>query len=115
MAAAHAVSPRYLHGLFEQQGLTVAGWIRRSRLERCRHDLADPRQRRRTVQAIAARWGFTSDAHFSRLFRAAYGVTPGEYRRQATVLCRVDQLHFPDIGASLNLDAPISGKWRGES
>ncbi|MEK8169401.1 hypothetical protein NKH77_05140 [Streptomyces sp. M19] len=42
VAAAHQISPRYLHKLFEGQGSTVAAWIRERRLERCRRDLADP-------------------------------------------------------------------------
>jgi AraC-like DNA-binding protein len=35
------------------------------------------------VSAIAARWGLTSAASFSRAFRVAYGVSPVEYRRSA--------------------------------
>jgi AraC-like DNA-binding protein len=64
----------------------VAGWIRARRLERCRHDLADPGMAARPVAAIAARWGFTSAADFSRVFRAAHGVPPAEYRRFARVV-----------------------------
>lgn len=80
IAAAHAISTRYLHKLFQQQGLTVAAWIRQHRLERCRHDLTDPHQRDRPIHAIAHRWGFTSNAHFTRLFHTTYGTTPSEYR-----------------------------------
>jgi AraC-like DNA-binding protein len=47
---------------------------------RCRRDLLDPALRDRPVSAIAARWGITDPAHFSRLFRATYGVPPSEYR-----------------------------------
>ena len=32
--------------------------------------------------SIAARWGFTNAAHFTRVFKAAYGSSPGEFRRQ---------------------------------
>jgi AraC-like DNA-binding protein len=32
---------------------------------------------------IAARWGFRSAAHFTRAFRARYGLTPAEHRRAA--------------------------------
>ncbi|WP_331754095.1 helix-turn-helix domain-containing protein [Streptomyces sp. NBC_00826] len=81
IAAAHRISTRQLYKIFQDQGLTVADWIRRCRLERCRHDLADPQLHPRPVHAIAARWGFTSAANFSRTFRAAYGLPPGEYRK----------------------------------
>jgi AraC-like DNA-binding protein len=80
IAAAHHISVRYLYKLFELEGDSVAGWIRRRRLERCRRDLLDPALRARPVSAIGARWGITSPAHFTRLFRAAYGVPPSEYR-----------------------------------
>jgi AraC-like DNA-binding protein len=80
IAAAHYISPRYLYKLFETEQATVADWIRRRRLERCRGDLLDPAQRHTPVSAIANRWGFASAAHFSRAFRAAYGLPPSEYR-----------------------------------
>jgi AraC-like DNA-binding protein len=80
IAAANAVSVRYLHKLFETEHTTVAHWVRRRRLERCCRDLLDPALSDRPVGAIAARWGLTDPAHFSRLFRAAYGVPPGHYR-----------------------------------
>ncbi|MYS81635.1 helix-turn-helix domain-containing protein [Embleya scabrispora] len=80
IAAAHQISTRYLYKLFQDQGLAVADWIRRSRLERCRRDLADPALRSRPVLAIAAQWGFKDGANFSRVFRSAYGMPPGEYR-----------------------------------
>lgn len=80
VAAAHHVSLRSLQKLFEEQGTSVAAWIRQRRLERCRRDLLDPRSRADPVQAIARRWGFTDPAHFSRAFRAAYGAPPGDYR-----------------------------------
>ncbi|MDN3352775.1 helix-turn-helix domain-containing protein [Actinomadura sp. DC4] len=80
IAAAHQISVSYLYKLFEQQGLTVAGWIRQRRLGRCRRDLADPQLSQVPIHAIATRWGFTNNAHFSRLFRAAYGMCPKDYR-----------------------------------
>ena len=70
IAAAHHISVRRLHKLFEDQPLTVAALIRRRRLEQCRADLA---RGDRTVEAVAARWGFADPAHFSRLFKATYG------------------------------------------
>ncbi|HEY1322858.1 MAG TPA: helix-turn-helix domain-containing protein [Streptosporangiaceae bacterium] len=81
IAAAHHVSLRNLYRLFEAEDTTVAGWIRRRRLERCRRDLADPALRAVPVSAVAARWGLPDSAHFSRLFRRTYGVPPAEYRR----------------------------------
>ncbi|MGY0064980.1 helix-turn-helix domain-containing protein [Streptomyces sp. LZ34] len=45
--------------------------------------LADPRQLSRSIQTIAARWAFSDPAHFSRVFRAAHGMTPRDYRHYA--------------------------------
>ena len=83
VAAAHHMSLRSLHQLFHDEGLTVAGYIRQRRLERCRRDLADPALASRPVAAIASAWGFTNAADFSRAFRAAHGMPPAEYRRSA--------------------------------
>ena len=82
LAAAVHVSTRYLYKLFADEGATVSGWIRERRLERCRRDLADPTLRGETVTSIGARSGLTNAAHLSRLFRAAYGVSPSEYRAE---------------------------------
>lgn len=85
VAAAHHISVRGLHRLFRQHGRTVGAWIRQQRLDRCRSDLAEPTLRLTPVHELAARWGFTDPASFSRTFRAAYGVPPGEYRHQVFV------------------------------
>ncbi|SBT47311.1 Helix-turn-helix domain-containing protein [Micromonospora narathiwatensis] len=81
IAAAHGISVRALYRLYENEGLSLAGWIRHRRLEHCRHDLADPRQAHRTIQSVAFRRGFSDAAHFSRLFRSAYGMSPKDYRK----------------------------------
>jgi AraC-like DNA-binding protein len=91
VAAAHQVSARHLHRLFKEQGpgageaegVTVAEWIRRQRLSRCRRDLTDPRHRSRTLHSIAVRYGFGDPAHFSRVFRAVYGMSPSECRERS--------------------------------
>jgi AraC-like DNA-binding protein len=83
IAAAHHISLRYLHKLFQEQGTTVAGWIRARRLEGCRRDLADPALAARPVAAIAAHWGYSSASHFGQVFRAAHGMPPQEYRQWA--------------------------------
>jgi AraC-like DNA-binding protein len=80
IARAHFVSRSYLDRLFEDEPSSVWGSIREGRLERCRRDLADPRLAGRTILDIATRWGFTSAAHFSRAFRARYGMSPRDAR-----------------------------------
>jgi AraC-like DNA-binding protein len=84
VAEAHGLSIRQLHRVFQSDGESPSAWIRRQRLERCRRDLADPALASRPVVAIGARWGFPDPATFNRAFRRAFGLPPGEYRRQFT-------------------------------
>ncbi|MDN6605774.1 helix-turn-helix domain-containing protein [Brevibacterium sp.] len=83
IAAAHFMSVRALHQIFEGSGETVSGEIRRRRVAGCRQDLADPRQAQVPVAAIGARWGLGDPAHFSRLFRGVVGSPPAQFRRSA--------------------------------
>ncbi|MFI2203349.1 helix-turn-helix domain-containing protein [Streptomyces sp. NPDC020192] len=80
IAAAHSMSVRSLHKLFEGEGTTVSRLIQRRRLEECARDLARGDSGERTISGVARRWGFSSPAHFSRLFRTAYGMSPSRWR-----------------------------------
>ncbi|MFD7915836.1 helix-turn-helix domain-containing protein [Streptomyces sp. NPDC059752] len=80
IAAAHHISVRYLHKLFQPEGTTVGRWIRQERLARCRRDLSRRTGSAPAVTAVAQRWGFTNPSHFSRAFRAAYGMSPREWQ-----------------------------------
>lgn len=79
IAAAHALSLRALHLLFERHGDTVSGYVRRRRLLRARADLArlGPTT---TVAEIAHRWGFADQTGFARAFRRQYGCAPNDVR-----------------------------------
>ncbi|MCX5012963.1 helix-turn-helix domain-containing protein [Streptomyces sp. NBC_00555] len=85
IAAAHGISVRSLHVLFGEEGESVSAAVRRRRLERARADLARPELAGRPVHDIAARWCFTSAPAFSRAFRAAYGLSPTEFRSAAAL------------------------------
>jgi AraC-like DNA-binding protein len=82
IAEACRMTTRYLHHLFSDQDETVARYILRRRLEACSRALLSPAQRARTVTAIAFDYGFNSPTHFGRVFRARFGATPREYRRE---------------------------------
>lgn len=81
IAAALFVSTRHLHALLAEDGRTVAATIRERRLDRCLSDLADSRQVRTPVSAVAARWGFTNATRFGQLVKNATGRSPVAYRR----------------------------------
>lgn len=80
IAREHAISVRHLYGVFQRAGLSLEQWIISERLEGARNMLASPHLRHLTIAAVARRWGFANPGHFSRRFRAAYGLTPSEWR-----------------------------------
>lgn len=90
IAAAHGISVRSLHRLFRDSDTTVTQWVRACRLDRCRRDLADPQFRTRPVHAIATRWGLTDPAHFSRVFRTKFGLSPQAYRQERARQAKVE-------------------------
>jgi AraC-like DNA-binding protein len=84
IAEALNVSTRTLYRAFRAYDTTVSEWIRTRRLEQCRTDLEDERLDHVPVSVIAARWGLTDAAHFSRIFKSEFGVSPKCYRATAS-------------------------------
>ncbi len=82
IARSYAMSLRTLHSLFEDTDTSVAGLVRGERLDRCLEDLRRPNGG--SVTEIAFRWGFCDAAHFSRVFKRRFAVTPSEIRRAAS-------------------------------
>ncbi|MFJ7902996.1 AraC family transcriptional regulator [Streptomyces sp. NPDC096198] len=82
IAAAHAVSERRLYAVLGGAGISLEQWLIAERLTRARQMLGSARYDRLTVAAVSARCGFSSPSHFTRRFRAAYGQSPSEWRRQ---------------------------------
>jgi AraC family transcriptional activator of tynA and feaB len=83
VAAAAGVSVRYANAILAEEGTSITRLIQVRRLARCGKALADPAQARRTIKEIALGWGFSDMTHFGRRFKAAFGLTPREYRRAA--------------------------------
>jgi AraC-like DNA-binding protein len=80
-AIAHRLgcSRAHLYRVFARNGLTVAGYLRETRLQRCRAGLASAGPRD-TIGDIAFRCGFEDPAHFARLFRQRFGLAPSAFR-----------------------------------
>ncbi len=83
VASAVGISVRHLQRLFAAKGSTVAEWARERRLERCWTDLSDPRFCGKSITEISFFWGFSDSAHFSRSFKARFGVSPRTFRSRA--------------------------------
>ncbi|MEV0623655.1 helix-turn-helix domain-containing protein [Nonomuraea sp. NPDC050404] len=82
VAGIMGISVRHLARIFESTGTTPARHITERRLIRAHEELTGPRARATTIADVAHRWGFSSQAHFARLFRAKFGLTPSEARVQ---------------------------------
>ena len=79
VASALSVSPRQLYRACAAADVGLEQWIITARLAAARVDLAD---RHLPIAAVARRWGFKDPTHFTRRFRAAYGVLPSEWRHR---------------------------------
>lgn len=82
IAATLGCSKRALHKAFEEHDASLHRLLWRSRLERARRQLEDPRAAARSITSILLGAGFSSAAHFSRLFRQRYGASPRQWRTQ---------------------------------
>lgn len=116
IAAALNVSTRTLHRLFERDGDTISGWIRKRRLEQCRVELRDSSDSV-PVSGIGAKWGLYDAAHFSRLFKANYGLSPRAYRavhrgHNCDDKCFIDP-HYRDRERTDDSSVQRSGSVRG--
>lgn len=74
------LSRQHLSRRFTQEaGIPLAAFIRNEKIEEGKRLL---RYTDRSVSAVAAYLGFSSQGHFSRVFRNSTGMTPGEYREK---------------------------------
>jgi AraC family transcriptional activator of pobA len=81
VAAAVYLSPdRFTKVFFQAAGQTPRAYLRYLRVERAKALLAGTDL---GMAEIAGRSGFAEPAYFTRAFRAATGLTPGEFRRRS--------------------------------
>jgi len=77
------VTPRYIHKLFENEGLTFSSFVLGQRLSRAHRMLSNPRLADRNVSVVAFDVGFGDLSYFNREFRRRYAATPTEIRKAA--------------------------------
>lgn len=76
------VSRRTLYNLFGTHGATPHSCIMGARLEACRAVLANTAQAHKSISQIADEHGFSDSAHFSRVFKHRFGLSPSAYRQR---------------------------------
>lgn len=81
------ISLRYLQRLFNESDQPVREYIRERRLSRCNEELSSGRSTR-NISDIAYDWGFTDQAQFSKYYRARFGKTASETRKEAKMAFR---------------------------
>ncbi len=80
VAQAVGISVRHLARLFALEGGAMSRYIRDMRLEQAHRLLSSPQANGLDISEVAYRYGFASQAHFARRFKARYGCTPSEVR-----------------------------------
>lgn len=83
IAARHGISPRYLRGLFADEGTSFSDHVMRRRLMLAHGRLSDPALFGVPVSRIAAEAGFGDLSWFNQRFRQAFGRTPTDIRNLA--------------------------------
>jgi AraC-like DNA-binding protein len=73
------VSRRALYRLFRQIGHTPMSYVRQQRLREAARRLRNAKTQDLTITRIAYDLGFADPAHFSRLFRGQYGMSPRQW------------------------------------
>jgi AraC family transcriptional regulator, positive regulator of tynA and feaB len=81
VAAHFGISRRTLHLRFEAVERSFGKWLLNCRLEQCHRALLDPAHDDRRVSDLAYRFGFSDLSHFSKSFKAKFGLTPRDIRK----------------------------------
>lgn len=80
VAVAVGVSESHLYRIFRSAGVSVGDYMRSRRLSASKQALRQP-GRNMTITEIALHFGFYDASHFSRTFRAEFGLTPSDFRK----------------------------------
>lgn len=74
------ISPSHIHRVFLSEHETFAEWLWAQRLAACRAALEKSGDTRQSISQIAFGHGFSNSSHFSRAFKARFGMSPSEAR-----------------------------------
>ena len=74
------ISPRYLHRVLEPTGQSFSRRVMQKRLAHARRILSTSGSTRSGILEVALESGFVNAEHFSQCFRAAFGMSPRDFR-----------------------------------
>ncbi len=81
VAKRQRVTPRYIHMIFELEGISFSEYVLEQRLLRALHLMTDKRFAELKVTALASEAGFGDLSYFNRTFRRRFGMTPSDARK----------------------------------
>lgn len=87
VARRHKLSPRYLHRLFEEDGMSFGEYLIGLRLTSAQRMLSDARFAGLSISTIGHDSGFADPSYFFRSFRRRFGMTPSDMRART---CRAN-------------------------
>jgi AraC-like DNA-binding protein len=83
IASKCGVSSRHLSRLFERQETSLMRYVWQRRLACCHRSLTDPAMLGYSITELAFAAGFNDLSHFSRAYKAHYGRSPRDVRRES--------------------------------
>ncbi len=81
IAVAMGVSRRSLRRLFADSNESLSAYIRDARLDKIAEELRNPLMTNMSISQVSIKWGMGNFQHFTRLFKARFGMTPSAYRQ----------------------------------
>ena len=74
------ISPSHIHRIFVNEHQTFGGWLWDQRLAACKEALEQSAGTGLSISEIAFNHGFSNSSHFSRAFKARFGMSPSAAR-----------------------------------
>jgi len=103
VARSVGISLRHLNRAFDEERTTVSRYIHGQRLEMAHAELTASDVPK--IADLAAKWGFSSQPHFTRAFRRRYEMTPSEMRALSV---EINAVEGETARTSTPLDEPHS-------
>lgn len=99
-------SPFHFHRLFSAiVNETPNEFINRIRIEKSASDLM--KNKSLTIADVYAKYGFSSNASFSKAFKKYYGISPSELKKNTNAFSKIEQINSKNGQKQLRIDSYI--------